>query len=102
MLGGLFASGHGPEVLEIYSWDQIALMGECIALHHVGMLDSLIAPIAATMGIDYKPGSVKREKAGGRSTTIDYTDLDAVKRARDRDARILIGAGGIQGVKVEL
>lgn len=101
MLGSLFMAGFGPDCLERYSWDQIALMGECIARHHAGMLDAILTPVAALMGAKFAKGKVKRGKSKP-VTSIDYTDFDSVKRAKDRDARILIGAGAIPGIQIDL
>lgn len=101
MLGALFAAGFGPDALDRYTWDQLGLMGECIARHHAAMLDAVLRPIAAGLGMEYAPGKVERGPKK-RSTSVDYTDLDAVKRAKERDARILLAAGQIPGIKVEL
>lgn len=102
MLGALFAAGFGPEALECYSWEQIGLMSECIGIHYAGLLDALVSPVAAGLGVGYKPGKVRRGAKRRKPTEIDYTDLDAVKRAKDRDARILMGARGLKGVSIEL
>lgn len=99
-LGALFAAGHDLSLLERYSWDQIALMAECLGMHHTRMFDVLLAPVAAFMGKGYKPASAP--KSGSKPTSVDYSDPASVKRAKERDARILIGAGGILGVKVEM
>jgi len=106
VLGGLFASGHGPDVLDRYTWDQLGLMAECIGLHWVGLLDMVFSPLAGAMGGTYTSGAVETNsrKAPRKMgpTEIDRTDLDAVKRAKDRDARILTMAGQIPGVEIEL
>lgn len=102
MLGALFASGFGPEALERYSWDQLALMAECIGIHYAGLLEGILAPVATVLGGKYKRGRVARGARAKGPTQVDYTDLDAVKRAKERDARILVGAGAIPGIKIEL
>lgn len=101
MLGALFAAGFGPDALDLYTWDQLGLMGECIGLHYAGLLEGVLGPVASVLGVKYKPGKVSRGRER-KPTEVDYSDLDAVKRAKARDARILMGAGGLQGVSIEL
>jgi len=85
--------------MERYTWDQIGLMGECIARNRIDMLEMVLGPVAEAMGGKRKPGRVSRGKER-KPTTIDHTDLAAVKRAKARDARILVNAPQIQGVKI--
>ena len=99
-LGAMFAAGHDPSILDRYSWGQIGLMAECLGMHHTRMFDTLFTPLSAFMGGGYKPASAG--SARKRPTEVDHSDPASVQRAKERDARILIGAGGIPGVKVEM
>jgi len=99
-LGALFAAGHNLSLLDQYSWGQIGLMAECLGMHHTRMFDTLFKPLSAFLGAGYKSSS--DVNAPKKATSIDHSDPAAVQRAKERDARILIGAGGVQGVKVDL
>lgn len=104
LLGSLFAAGFGPnDLMENYSWEQIAFMGECIALHRMKMLEALLGPVASMLptGATYKPGKVTRGRQKKR-TSIDYTDKSAVERAKARDAALLVGLGQVPGGKIVL
>lgn len=103
MLGSLFAAGYGPDALERYTWDQLGLMAECVALHRQEMLSAFLGPVGSALGVKYKPGRVDRGSRRPKApTSVDYTDQASVKRAKARDARILTMASGIRGVKIEL
>ena len=100
-LGAMFAAGHDLTILDRYSWAQIGLMAECLGLHHSRMFDTLFTPIAAMMGHKYKPQAGPKS-AAKKPTSVDYSDPAAVQRAKERDARILIGAGALDGAKIDL
>ena len=96
----MWAAGHGPDILERYTWEQIEMMAKGVGAHHARMFRTLFAPVAAALGGKYTGGKPKRGRK--RRTRIDYEDPAAVERARQRDSRILLGASGIKGIKVEL
>lgn len=101
MLGALFAAGFGPDALERYTWDQIALMVECMTLHRMAVMEPIMAGLTALTGGKWRRGRVTRGKPR-RPTAIDYSDLDAVKRAQARDARILAMASSVDGISLEM
>ena len=67
-------------------------MGECIHRFYGKMIEHLLSPIAAMAGAEYSPGKVSkkpRNKKKGK-TKIDYTNLEEVKKAEERDAKLLM------------
>jgi hypothetical protein len=83
--------------LDRWSWEQVQLVAECIALHKVQQLEMILGPIATGLGAEYKSSQVRetiRRQPGDvkRRTMLDRSDPAAVKRAQQRDAAILMAA----------
>lgn len=89
-------------------------MAECVGRHELRRNDALIGPISVMAGNKkWKPGKIiedmdKRErtvrsriKHGISATEINYADPDAVKRAEQKDARIL-QAAQMSGIFIDL
>lgn len=77
-------------------------MAECIGRHHLRLLEPLLGGMAGLRGAQRTPGRVSRGRKAPRTTSIDYSDLDAVKRANARDARILLMTRQLQGIELDL
>lgn len=123
-LGVLASAGFDPFALvETRSWDQIALLAESIALDRVEMISLLLSPIIgeitpgakvsdpvfrsrgrseSTKRASDKPATSRRGRDGKLVTSIDYSDPEAVRRAKMRDARILLNAGSVNGLGLKL
>lgn len=91
-LGAVIAAGHPLEVLDRWSWDQVSLAAEAVTAYHAHLLQTVFGAFTGE-GPEKKPG--RGRKTGPGSTRIDRTDLDAVKRARDRDAAIMASVMGL-------
>lgn len=74
-------------------------MARAIARYEMSKLEMLITPIAAALGIDYKPGTVDKPsrtgatKKGSKTTTLDRDDPAALARAQEREARMAAALG---------
>lgn len=110
-MGLIFAAGYGPECLERWTWDQIAIVAECLAINEAERVGSILRPLAGALGADVKQGGVEvggsrrkaqKAKQGSSRTRIDHNDADMVARAKARDARIIAFAGKIPGISVVL
>ena len=106
------------DVIEVRSWDQIALLAECIGMARMEPISEILRAVVGTMGgnvesTDPRYGSrSSRAKAPaprpgknatlgkrtGRPTAIDFSDPKSVARARARDARIALLASGVDGL----
>ncbi len=48
------------------TWDQIGLVAECVALHRIGTLSDILAPIVTALGGKWK-GSGRRKRRKSES-----------------------------------
>lgn len=89
MIGILGAHGHSLDILETHSWAQVSLLAECILQNEISKMDMLIAPIAAALGVEYKPGSIsgkneapkrmtKEEKAQQESSLLFFAKMNGL------------------------
>jgi hypothetical protein len=88
-VGAVLAAGHPLEVLDRWSWDQLSLATEAITAYHAHLLTTVFSAI--TGSTPDKPKATPTSKA----KHVDRSDLDAVKRAQARDAKIMAFAKGM-------
>lgn len=86
-LGAILAAGHPLEVLDRWSWDEVELVASAITAYHAHIITSLFSGLIPDKVA--KPGKRPSKPAASKATHIDRTDLDAVKRATERDARLI-------------
>lgn len=88
----MLAAGHDPEhLLNTYSWEQIELWGYCIARHHIGMVEMVVEPVMAAMGIEYKAGSVSR---GGEEKPVRQGNRPPPRRGKRPGPRRKVTTSG--------
>lgn len=114
MLGGLALAGHDPYVLmERYSFDQLALLVECLTIARIEQIDSVMGPITASLGGKWKPGQVlpkiakslkAKQRRSGRAPASSreqeerkLAEVEAWVRNMDRMSR-----SGESGISIEV
>lgn len=88
-LGAILAAGHPLEVLDRWSWDQVELAASAITSYHAHVLSSVFQGLAPERSPSKKRPRKGAASSPAKATAIDRTNLDAVKRAHERDARNL-------------
>lgn len=86
MLGVLLTAGHDPDrLLDVYSFEQLALFARCILSHRVEMLNAILGPVSGALGAEYDPSRVDRPRASRRDPSrhknADYRDEGAKEAA---------------------
>lgn len=99
IVGILAAAGHDPvAVMERWTWPQIGLVARSIVASKVWALQTVIGPflpaIKDATGLDVKLPSTSSAR---RSTEIDFTDPQAVARAKERDEKLMKGLAALTG-----
>jgi len=85
MLGAIFASGWTvSDVLDL-TWEQVGLVGECIALYRSESIQMVADPVLAALGSKSAKGRVG--KASARSARSDLAPAD-------RDAALIAAISG--------
>ena len=87
-LGVLVAAGHDPDrLLDVYSFEQLALFARCILSHQINMLNAILGPVSGALGADYEPSRVEGEKKRNRPRrpeshrNADYSDDEGKEAA---------------------
>lgn len=87
MLGAIFAAGWTVDDLLDLSWDQIALVGECIASYRTESISMVAEPVLAAFGSKSARASTARRAAKAeRRSPRSPEERDAVLLASIRSA----------------
>lgn len=92
-LGAILAAGHPLEVLDRWSWDEVELVASAITAYHAHVITSLFSGLIPDKVAKSSGKKSPPKRGASKATHIDRTDLDSVKRATERDARLMMFAG---------
>lgn len=109
----LLVYGHDPlQMMERYTWDQLFLFGECMAVAEATRLDTFMGPIIGAMGGKWKPGgpvkaladAMRGGKRGAHRPPARPANLSPEQAKQLDDARMkqaMAWASKVKGVAVE-
>ena len=78
MMGAIFAAGWTIDDVLALTWDQIALVGECIATYRTESISMVAEPVLAAFGSSEARGSLS--KRSRRAESARRSDLSPEQR----------------------